>query len=82
MNIKYLYVDELGFFQLKKNHEYCHQIQTILYVKNLQLAYSCVYSPIESETILVSRSDEWLKNAVPKIEKFSYEHVAPKLMLL
>ncbi|XP_049524241.1 uncharacterized protein LOC119454233 [Dermacentor silvarum] len=68
-----------GACHLKTSHEYYTQVQVALYTLGLKVCKFLVYTPKEQLLVVVNRCDEFLSEAIPKLEEFYFHHMLPKL---
>lgn len=69
----YIIYKENGCTVINKNHAYYHQIQGQLHILKKDLCYLVVWTPNETEVILVGRDEEWEEN-LEIIKKFYIDH--------
>ncbi|KAL1478027.1 hypothetical protein MTO96_016900 [Rhipicephalus appendiculatus] len=77
--VKYI-VYEAGQLKLRKRHPYYTQIQLSMYVRNTHECFFFVCTNKHSATIVVPRDDEFLSEAVPKMEYFYFNYYLKNLV--
>ncbi|KAL1472958.1 hypothetical protein MTO96_022641 [Rhipicephalus appendiculatus] len=71
------YID--GRLALKKSHQYYTQVMVMLYVLGLTEAIFFVHSEKHNISVQVERDDGFLAEVVPKLQKFYFAHLLPRL---
>ncbi|KAL1274388.1 hypothetical protein QQF64_027202 [Cirrhinus molitorella] len=66
--------------QLKKNHEYYHQVQLHMYVCNTQYCDFVVWTKEDVAINRISKDEEMLQSVLPKAEVFFKQSVLPELL--
>lgn len=66
--------------QLKKNHEYYHQVQLHMFVCNTQYCDFVVWTKQDITINRISRDDEMLQAVLPKAEVFFKQSILPELL--
>uniref|UniRef100_A0A3B3TFQ3 YqaJ viral recombinase domain-containing protein n=1 Tax=Paramormyrops kingsleyae TaxID=1676925 RepID=A0A3B3TFQ3_9TELE len=66
--------------QLKKNHEYYHQVQLHMYVCNTQYCDFVVWTKQDVTINRIGRDEEMLQAVLPKAEVFFKQNVLPELL--
>jgi putative phage-type endonuclease len=66
--------------QLKKNHEYYHQVQLHMFVCNTQYCDFVVWTKQVVAINRITRDEEMLQAVLPKAEKFFKQSILPELL--
>lgn len=78
INVPYLDVNpKTGQIVLKKNDKYYTQIQILMYLINSESCYFYIYSPVESELLIVPRDEGFIKKVIFKLEDFYFKYFLP-----
>nr|XP_055074608.1 uncharacterized protein LOC129454122 [Misgurnus anguillicaudatus] len=67
-------------FQLKKAHQYYHQVQLHMFVCNVQSCDFVVWTEKEVQICRIARDEEMLQAVLPKAEVFFKQRVLPELL--
>ena len=70
-----------GLFQLKRNHQYYHQIQGTMAITNAHACDFVVWTPksMKVETILFDKI-LWLETMLPKLNDFYHDYILPCIL--
>nr|XP_055074611.1 uncharacterized protein LOC129454126 [Misgurnus anguillicaudatus] len=74
----YFCLDKNG--QLKKGHQYYHQVQLHMFVCNVQSCDFVVWTQKEVKITRIARDEEMLQAVLPKAEVFFKQRVLPELL--
>lgn len=78
-HVEYI-VYEGGLLKLKKRHHYYTQVQIAMYVTNTRECFFFVYTYQQSIIVVVERDEEFLSEAVPRLEYFYFNHYIKELV--
>ena len=70
-----------GQFQLKRNHQYFHQVQLQLYVSRDMHSFCdfCVYTPVEVAVERIYPCKEWEGTCIPHLEDY-FKYMLPEII--
>lgn len=71
--------NENDVLSLCATHEYYTQVQVQLYITNLTRAILFVYSTAQNASIFIERNDQFLSQAIPKLEHFYFSSLMKHL---
>ena len=71
-----------GRFQLKRNHQYFHQVQLQLYVSRDMHSFCdfCIYTPIEVAVERIYPCKEWEDTCIPHLEDYYDKYMLPEII--
>lgn len=77
-NVKYLEIVR-GIGTIKKTHEYYTQCQIQMYVTGLTICDLFLWSPVDSYVVEIHLDDNFIKQAILKLESFYFKYMIKKL---